>query len=298
MYYCGHRDSLEGNEMIEKLPFGRTGHLSTRILFGAAAFWNISQDEADAAIELLLQYGINHVDTAASYNQSEERLGSWIRRHGKPFFLATKTGERTGDKALEELQRSLERLGVDSVDLIQLHNLAEPDEWEIAMGQGGALEALIKAKEQGLVRFIGVTGHGMNIPHMHLRSLERFDFDSVLLPYNYLLSQDQEYRRSFEAVVEVCRKRNTAVQVIKSLARGPWGDRERTRSIWYEPFEEQSDVDTALWYVMGIEGVFLNSSADPTLLPQILDAASRFKQAPDEEEMMRLLRKERVGNIF
>lgn len=284
--------------MIEKLPFGRTGHLSTRTLFGAAAFWDVSQNEADAAMDILLQYGINHVDTAASYNQSEERLGSWIRRHGSPFFLASKTGERKGAEAMESLHRSLERLGVDSIDLIQLHNLAEPDEWETAMGPGGALEAMIEAKELGLVRFIGVTGHGMNIPFMHLRSLEQFDFDSVLLPYNYLLAQDEKYRHGFEAVLAECRRRSTAVQVIKSLARGPWGDRERTRNVWYEPFTDQADVDAALWWVMGVEGVFLNTSADIQLLPHILDAASRFEKTPDDEEMRKLLGKERVGNIF
>ncbi|RPI85835.1 MAG: aldo/keto reductase [Chloroflexi bacterium] len=284
--------------MIEKLPFGRTDHLSTRTLFGAAAFWDVSQDEADAAMDILLQYGINHVDTAASYNKSEERLGSWIRRHGKPFFLATKTGERKGAEAMESLQRSLERLGVDSVDLIQLHHLAEPEEWEVAMGPGGALEALIEAREQGLVRFIGVTGHGMNIPFMHLRSLEQFDFDSVLLPFNYLLAQDNEYRQGFEAVLTECRRRNTAVQVIKSLARGPWGEREETRNVWYEPFIEQPDVDAALWWAMGVEGVFLNTSADIQLLPYLLDAASRFEKAPKDEEMRKLFGKDRVGNIF
>ena len=163
--------------MIEKLSFGRTGHMSTRTLFGAAAFSQVTQAEADRTLEVLLEYGINHIDTAASYGDSELRIGPWMPQHRQHFFLATKTGERTYQKARAEFHRSLERLQVDQVDLLQLHNLVDPQEWEVAMGPGGALEAAIEAREQGLVRFLGVTGHGLTIAEMHKRSLERFNFE-------------------------------------------------------------------------------------------------------------------------
>ena len=176
--------------MIAKQPFGRTGHMSTRTLFGAASLKNVTQEEADRTLEVLLEYGVNHIDTAASYGDSELRIGPWMNRYRRQFFLATKTGERTYQEARESIHRSLERLRVSQIDLIQLHNLAEEAEWEVAMGPGGALEAAIEAREQGLVRFIGVTGHGVAIPVMHKRSLERFDFDAVLLPCNYLMLQN------------------------------------------------------------------------------------------------------------
>ncbi len=180
--------------MIAKQPFGRTGHRSSRILLGAAAFMAVTQDEADAAIELALAKGVNHIDVAASYGDAELRIGSWISRHGKTFFLATKTGERTAEKAREEIRRSLERLQVDQVDLLQLHHLIDPGEWETALAPGGALEAAVRAREEGLVRFIGVTGHGLTAAAMHARALARFDFDSVLLPFSYVLAQNETYR--------------------------------------------------------------------------------------------------------
>src|SRR5689334_478879 len=201
--------------MIAQQPFGRTGHMSTRTLFGAAALSSVTQAEADRTLETLLEYGVNHIDTAASYGDAELRIGPWMGRYRQQFFLATKTGERTYQKARDEIHRSLERLQVDQVDLIQLHNLVDPDEWETAMGPGGALEAAVEARDQGLVRFIGVTGHGITIAAMHKRSLERFDFDSVLLPYNYVLIQNQQYAADFEALMQLCQQRDVAVQTIK-----------------------------------------------------------------------------------
>ena len=207
---------------IEKRPFGRTGHLSTVTLFGAAALGTVSQADADRTLDLLLEYGVNHIDTAASYGESELRIGPWMARHRQEFFLATKTGQRSYAAAREEIHRSLDRLRVDSFDLIQLHALVHPDEWETAMGPGGALEACVEAREQGLVRFIGVTGHGRTIAAMHRRSLARFDFDSVLLPYSYTLMQDEVYEHDFEQLYKSCQERNVALQTIKSITRGPW----------------------------------------------------------------------------
>src|SRR5215218_9787986 len=168
-------------------PFGRTGHDSTRLIFGAAALGSMSQERADATLALVDAAGINHIDTAAGYGASEDLLKPFLAEHRDHFYLATKTGEREGDKARAQLERSLERMGVDHVDLIQLHSLVEPDEWDVAFGAGGALDALVRARDEGLARVIGVTGHGIRIPSMHLRGLERFDFDSVLFPYNHSL---------------------------------------------------------------------------------------------------------------
>src|SRR5512138_2170986 len=194
--------------MIPTLPFGRTGHESTRTLFGAAAFWEIPQAEADAAMDLLLENGVNHVDTAASYDGSQALLGNWIARHGRPFFLATKTEERTKQAAYDDLRRSLDLLHVEQVDLIQLHALHEEPDWSRALGPGGALEALVQARDEGLVRFIGVTGHGLNAPALHLRALEKFDFDSVLLPYSYVQMQNPRYAEDVNRLLAVCHERN------------------------------------------------------------------------------------------
>jgi aryl-alcohol dehydrogenase-like predicted oxidoreductase len=271
--------------MIEKVPFGRTGHMSTRALFGAAALSRVTQDEADRTLDVLLEYGINHIDTAASYGDAELRIGPWMDRYRDQFFLATKTGERTYQKAREQIHQSLERLRVSSVDLIQLHYLVDPQEWEVAMGPGGALEAAIEARDQGLVRYIGVTGHDITVAAMHKRSLERFDFDSVLLPYNYIMMQNPQYAAEFETLMAMCRERNLAVQTIKSIAQGGWGDKAHTHATWYEPFTEQAAIDKAVHWVLGREGVFLNTVGDIHLLPKVLSAASRFEKRPSDEEM-------------
>ena len=272
--------------MIATAPFGRTGHLSTRTIFGAAALGNVSQSDADRTLDLLLKYGINHIDTAASYGESELRIGPWMAQHRKDFFLATKTGLRTYTEARDQLHKSLERLRVSSVDLIQLHYLVDPQEWEIAMGPGGALEALIEARDQGLTRFIGVTGHDVTIAAMHKRSLERFDFDSVLLPYSYVMMQNPQYAADFETVFAMCQQRNVAVQTIKSVTWRPWGENQtRTAATWYEPLTEQQHVDHAVHWILGNPGVFLNTLGDINLLPKVLDAAQRFESRPSDAVM-------------
>ena len=284
--------------MIERRPFGRTGHQSTVTLFGAAALARVSQDEADRALEVLLRYGVNHIDTAARYGDSEVRIGPWMARHRRDFFLATKTGSRGAREAREDLHRSLERLKVDSVDLIQLHSLAHPDDWDRVMGPGGALEALVEAKQQGLVRAIGVTGHGWTIAAMHRRSLARFDFDSVLLPYNYFMDQSPRYREAFEEVAAICRERNVAVQTIKGIARGAWGAADRTHATWYQPLERQEDIDHTVHWVLGRPGIFLNTAGDLALLPRVLDAASRFQRRPSDEAMTALHDATRMSSLF
>jgi aryl-alcohol dehydrogenase-like predicted oxidoreductase len=271
--------------MIAKNLFGRTGHESTRVVFGGAALSKVTQDEADQTLEVLLRHSINHIDVAAGYGDAELRIAPWLKKYPAHFFLATKTGERTYEGAKRQIHLSLERMGVSRVDLIQLHSLADPIDWDTALSPKGALEACIEARDQGLVRFIGVTGHGSQIAATHLRSLERFDFDSVLLPYSFIMMQDPHYAAAFERVAAVCAERNVAVVTIKSIARRPWWGRERTRSTWYQPFEDQSDIDAAVHWALARPGIFLASVGDIHLLPKVLDAASRFVSAPTDQTM-------------
>jgi aryl-alcohol dehydrogenase-like predicted oxidoreductase len=271
--------------MIPTQPFGRTGHSSTRLIFGAAAFGSASQDDADRTLEVLLAHGINHIDVAASYGDAELRIGPWMDRHRGDFFLATKTGQRSYAAAREEIHRSLDRLRVDQIDLIQLHNLVDPIEHDQALNPGGALEAAIEAREAGLVRFIGVTGHGISIAAMHLRSLERFSFDTVLLPYSYILMQEPKYSHDFEELAALCRERNVAIQTIKAIARRPWPSPEHTTTTWYEPLTAQADIDRAVWWVLDRPGVFLNTASDTGLLRKILDSAERHQEQPGQDEL-------------
>jgi aryl-alcohol dehydrogenase-like predicted oxidoreductase len=284
--------------MIRKQPFGRTGHMSSATLFGGVALGKVTQEEADRTLDLLLEYGVNHIDTAASYGDAELRIGPWMASHRKDFFLATKTGERTYEAAKEQFHRSLERLQVDQIDLIQMHNLVHPDDWDVAFGAGGALEALVEAREQGLVRFIGVTGHGLAAPATHRRSLERFDFDSVLFPMNYPMMQNERYAADAEALISVCQERNVAVQTIKSITRGPWATAERTRAPWYQPLEEQADIDLAVHWVLGRPGVFLNTVGDVNVLPRVLSAADRFEERPSDEAMQSLVADAQMSPLF
>jgi aryl-alcohol dehydrogenase-like predicted oxidoreductase len=276
--------------MIPVHPFGSTGHDSTRILFGAAAIGDVSQDDADRTMELIRSHGINHIDTAASYGDAELRLGPWMEKHRSDFFLATKTGERRRDEAYAQISHSLERLRTDQVDLIQLHNLVDEEEWRTAFAPGGALEAVVRAKEEGLVRFIGVTGHGVTVAAQHLRSLAEYPFDSVLLPYNYPMSRNAAYLADFEALVELCQQRGVAIQTIKAITRASWGDRPRSASTWYEPLTDQGAIDAAVSWVLGRDGFFLNSVGDIHVLPKVLDAAERFTERPSEDAMRELER--------
>lgn len=269
--------------MITKLPFGRTGHDSTRTLFGAAALGAMRQEKADAVLDLLLEFGVNHIDVAASYGDAELRVGPWMKQHRKDFFLASKTGERTAAGAKESIQRSLERLQVDQIDLLQFHNLTDEEGWQIAMGPGGALEAAIEAREQGLIRFIGVTGHGMAVADMHLRSLARFDFDSVLLPYSIMMMRDPEYASSFDALYSLCMEQNVAMQTIKSIARRRWREEDQSKRFsWYEPIKDEAALRRAVHWNFSRPGIFLNTSSDATLLRKILQAASDFDDSVAE----------------
>src|SRR6201991_4152214 len=282
--------------MIERAPFGATGHESSRVIFGAAALGKVSKADADRTLDTILEHGINHIDVAAAYGDAELRIANWLKEHD--FFVATKTGERTYAAAREQIRRSLDRLGVDHVDLIQLHNLVDVIEWDIALSPGGALEACLEARDEGLVRFIGVTGHGLSVPKMHQRSLGRFAFDSVLCPYNFVQMQDARYAQTFDELAALCAERDVALQTIKSLARAPWEGREHTASTWYEPLTDQGDIDRAVSWVLGNPQVFLLTTGDVDVLPKLLAAAQRFTARPSDEQMAELVAQRGMAPLF
>ena len=263
--------------MIPTYPFGKTGHDSSRIIFGAAALGGMRQDKADSTIEGVRNAGVNHFDTAASYGDSELRLADFLQDHREDIFLATKTGDRDGPGARASIERSLERMRIGKIDLIQFHNLARDDEWDTVMAGGGALEAAMRARDEGLVRFIGVTGHGTRIAEMHLKSLNRFDFASVLLPYNYMQMREQRYRSEFEDLYSLCKQKGVAMQTIKSIAKRRWReDDDSPKFSWYEPHRDDDVIERAVHYVLSREGLFLNTTSDATLLGRIFAAVESF----------------------
>ena len=284
--------------MIEKMPFGKTGHHSSRAIFGSVSIGRVSQSEADRALDLLWEFGVNHIDTAPKYGEAERRLGPWMKNHRDQFFLATKTNERSYQDAKDQFQRSLERLQVDSVDLLQFHNLTDVVEREIIFGPGGAIEFFIEAKEKGLTKYIGITGHGLDAPKFHRQTLERFAFDTVLLPCNYLLMRESSYANDFQKLLSYCQKRQIAVQTIKSIARGYWGDKKRNRSTWYEPLTNEDAITKSVHWVLGIPGVFLNTVGDLQELPKVLKAADTYEGSPPDEEMNRLVKEMKMQTLF
>ena len=284
--------------MIEKIPFGTTGHASSRIIFGAAALAAGSQERADRIVEALLEAGVNHLDTAARYGDSELRLAPLLKLHRHRFFLATKTGNRSYEGARDSIDRSLQRLGVEHVDLIQLHNLVDPEHWQRALGTGGALEAAVEAREQGKVRFIGVTGHGTSVARRHIESLGQFPFDSVLLPYNFTMMRQPTYAADFEELLALCQERGVAVQTIKSIARRRWQGTSERRFSWYEPLRDPAAVRAAVHWVLQRPGIFLNTSSDSTLLEIALGAAAGHIASPSGEEMQTLVAREEMEALF
>jgi aryl-alcohol dehydrogenase-like predicted oxidoreductase len=285
--------------MIQTALFGSTGHDSSRTIFGAAALANVSHADAERTLELLLEHGVNHIDTAAAYGDSELRIASWLALEPDRFFLATKTGKRDYAGAKEDIRRSLDRLGVDRVDLIQLHNLVDVIEWEEALGDGGALEAAVEARAEGLIRFIGVTGHGVSVAAMHRRSLERYPFDSVLLPYNVRQQRDTRYAEQFDALAEMCAERGVAIQTIKSIARAPWEGRPQTAAPWYEPLSDPTHISIAVRWVLARPGIFLNTVADVNLLPHVLSAAEQFDgMPPSKDEIEMLVQRTSLAPLF
>ena len=286
--------------VIPRAPFGKTRHSSRRTLFGGAALGRVTDAEADRGLELVMRYDLDHLDTAASYGDSELHIAKWLAREGRDrFFLATKTGKRTYIEARDEIRASLRRLSVDHVDLIQLHNLVDQTEWDIAFGKDGALRAAVEARDAGLARFIGVTGHGVQVARRHRESLERFPFDSVLFPYNFTQLRDEAYARDVAALIALCESRGVAMQAIKSITLGPWpGERPPRPTTWYEPLTEQRDIDLAVRWVLGRPGLFLSTVSDIDLLAKVLDAADRGGPRPSDDEMAELVRRREMAPLF
>jgi aryl-alcohol dehydrogenase-like predicted oxidoreductase len=285
--------------MIPKASFGRTGHLSTRLIFGGWALSQATQKEADEVLDLLLESGVNHIDVARMYGDAEQRIGPWMEHHRDQFFLATKTRKRTYRGAIGDLHKSLKLLRVDYIDLLQMHGLTGAKGLEVAMGPKGCLEAFVKARDRGQVRFLGVTGHGNHAAEMHARSLERFDFDSVLLPYNYRQMQIPRYAAAFDQLASLCRQKNVALQTIKSIARRPWEDHPKTyHTYFYEPLETQDAIDKSVHWALGLPGCFVISAGDMKLLPRVLQAANNYEQRPSDAEMDAFTKQYEIRPIF
>jgi aryl-alcohol dehydrogenase-like predicted oxidoreductase len=285
--------------MIEKTAFGKTGHRSTRTLFGAAALAGSPQAEADRILDVLLRYGVNHIDVAASYGEAELRVGPWMAGHRADFFLASKTEERSREKAGAQIRLSLERLRTDHLDLIQLHAVTKGEELDAALGAGGALEAALEAREKGLVRFIGITSHGLSAPDLLLTALDRFAFDSVLLPCNHPILQIVSYAEGFRRLESVCREREVALQTIKSICRRPWREgAEKFATTWYEPLAGAEEIAKTVGFVLGRPGLFLNTVGDVRLLPLVLEAADRYSAAPSDAEMRELAAVQDMASLW
>jgi aryl-alcohol dehydrogenase-like predicted oxidoreductase len=277
---------------MDVIPFGRTGHTSSRVLFGAAALGRVTQAEADQAMRAIIRYGVNHIDTAAGYGDSELRIGPWMKEHRSEFFLASKTGDRDYQHAKASIENSLKRLQTDHLDLIQLHAVVEDEDLEKVLGEDGALKAAIEARQKGWVRFIGITSHSLHSAAIHLKALAHFNFDSVLLPYNWMLVQDPQYSANFKVLLKECQRRNTAVQLIKTNQHRKWNDEKHFAATWYRPFADQEAVNKAVWWALGTQpGAFLNSSGDIHILLKYLEAASLFSetQTPSDLEMKHLI---------
>ena len=273
--------------MLQTRRFGRTEHMSTVAIFGAAAFWEISQEQADRVMELVIASGINHIDVAPSYGQAEDRLGSWIRRERGRFFVGCKTMERTHEGAWNELHQSLKRLQCESFDLYQLHAVTSFEEMEAVTAPGGALEALVQAKQAGLIRHIGITGHGVDAPAIYLEALRRFDFDSVTFPLNFVQAGHAKYYQDAMELIQQCRSRDVGMMVIKSIAQGPWGEKEKTHTTWYEPFSRMDEIQKGINFVLSHDVTGVCTAGDTGVLPLVIKACENaVPLSPEEMEML------------
>jgi aryl-alcohol dehydrogenase-like predicted oxidoreductase len=270
--------------MLQTRRFGRTEHMSTVAIFGAAAFWEISQEQADRVMEAVIDSGINHIDVAPSYGQAEQRLGPWMQRERERFFVGCKTMERTCAGARNELHESLKRLHCDSFDLYQLHAVTSFDELETVTAPGGALEALMEAKRDGLIRHIGVTGHGVDAPAIYLEALRRFDFDSVTFPLNFVQAGNAKYYADAKELIRRCHQKDVGLMVIKSIAQGPWGEKEKTRTTWYEPFSEMEEIQKAINFVLSHDVTGICTAGDVRVLPLVIKACEQATLLTLEEQ--------------
>jgi aryl-alcohol dehydrogenase-like predicted oxidoreductase len=268
---------------METRQFGRTGHMSTIAIFGAAAFWQISQEDADKVIEQVIEAGINHIDVAPSYGQAEERVGPWMPRERGRFFLGCKTMERTKEGAWNEMQQSLKRLQTESFDLYQCHAITTMEELDSVTMKGGALEAFEQARREGLTKFIGITGHGVDAPKIYLEALRRFDFDSILFPLNFVQMAIPEYRKNTEELIATCKAKDVGTMVIKTITKNPWGEKPHTATTWYEPFEQSDEIQRAENLAMSYDVTGLCTAGDTRILPLVVKACENFTRLNNDE---------------
>jgi aryl-alcohol dehydrogenase-like predicted oxidoreductase len=269
---------------VKKRRLGRTGHMSSVVIMGTAALWEISQEGANAALDLALAHGVSHIDVAPQYGMAEERVGPWLEHRRHRFFVGCKTQERSRESAWAELHRSLERLRVDALDLYQLHAVGTFEELDKALAPGGAIEALVEAREAGLTRYLGITGHGLQAPAVHAAALERFDFDTVMFPLNPTLYADPSFRRDAERVLRMAAERDVGVMIIKSIAKGLWGEREQAYNTWYEPFDTQEEIERGVRFALSQPVTAIVSAGDVRLLPMVLRAGEEFQSMGADEQ--------------
>lgn len=268
---------------MEKRRFGRTGHQSTVAIFGAAAFWETAQKEADRVMEMVIEAGINHIDVAPSYGQAEMRIGPWMKRERSHFFLGCKTMERTKEGAWREMHESLARLQTETFDLYQCHAVTTMEELDAIFAKGGAIEAMIEAREKGLTKYIGITGHGVDAPKIYLEALRRFDFDSVLLPLNFVQMANPAFRKYAEELAATCKAKDVGTMIIKSITKGPWGDKKQTATTWYEPFDQMDEIQRAVNFVLSYDVTGLCTAGDVNILPMVIKACENFIRITDQE---------------
>lgn len=272
---------------METRRFGRTAHMSTVAVFGAAAFWEITQEDADKVIESVIAAGINHIDVAPSYGQAEIRIGPWMPRARGRFFLGCKTMERTKAGAWKEMQESLERLQTEAFDLYQCHAITTMEELDAVTMKGGALEAFVEARRAGLTKFIGITGHGADAPKIYLEALRRFDFDSVMFPLNFIQMASPEFRKHAEELIATCKAKDVGLLIIKSVTKAPWGERQHTATTWYEPFDKSAEIQRAVNFVLSQDVTGLCTAGDTRVLPLVIQACENFSRlSKDEVEEM------------
>ena len=269
---------------MKKRLFGRTGHMSTVAILGGAAFGEVDQAATDEAMQLVLEYGVNHIDIAPSYGHAEKNLAPWMKTHRDQFFLGCKTLERTREGARMELEESLKRLHTDHFDLYQLHAIKNLEGLDFVTQPGGALEALIKARTEGLIRHIGITGHGVLAPEVFIEALRRFDFDSVLFPVNFVQFAEPNYKAKALELLKLCENKNVGSMLIKSITRAPWGDREQKFDTWYEPFTESEMIQKAVNFSLSQNATGICTAGDTRLLPMILKACEDYRPMSEAEQ--------------
>lgn len=283
---------------MEKRRFGRTGHDSSVAIFGAAAFYEITQEKADEVLEYILTTEINHIDIAAGYRDAEDRSGSFLAKHRSKYFLGGKTEKRTKKAAAKGLRESLKKLRVSEFDLFQMHGIVSIEELNQVMSKGGALEAILDAQREGLTRFIGITSHGWDTPVVLLEALKRFDFDSVLFPINPNFYGNPEYKRNAKELLKVCNEKDVGMMIIKSIAKGAWGDKEKTYTTWYEPFDTPEEIQQGIDFALSQNVTGICTAADITLLSMVVEACEQYSVLSQNEQIKMIERAKTLDPIF